>query len=124
MAQNLQMNPTARDYIVVNGSPVPSDRVLEACYYALLIPRNKWLYGAPGQGSLLYTLEGVKRTASIEQEFAAFASDAIQTQVVDTGQATAQAVQNLAATPTGTVNQIGVVPSNTQLSNQLNFVPV
>lgn len=124
MAQNLQVNPVTRDYVTENGSPVPSDRVFEACYYALLIPQSKWLYGQVGQGSLLYTLQNVKRTSSIEQLFAAFASDAIRRQVVDNGQASSVSVKNLQQTPTGTVNEIDVVPKNTQLSQQFKFVSV
>lgn len=41
MAQNLQIDPVTKDYVIVNGSPVASDRVLEACYFALLIPQGK-----------------------------------------------------------------------------------
>lgn len=124
MAQNLQIDPKTKDYVMVNGSPVASDRVLEACYFALLIPQGKWLYGQVGQGSLLYTLQNQKKAASVEQTFAAFASDAIKRQVVDTGQATSVAVHNVQQTPTGTVNEIDVVPKSTQLSQQINFVSV
>lgn len=124
MAQNLQIDPTKRDYVVVNGSPVPSDRVLEACYYAMLIPRGKWLYGDTGQGSLLFQLQNVKRSASVEQQFAGFTLDAVQSQVIAVGKATQAAVRNLAASRTGSSNELDVVPSNTQLSQQLNFVSV
>lgn len=124
MAQNLQLDPKKKDYVVVNGSPVPSDRVLEACYYALTIPQGQWLYGQVGQGSLLYTLENQKRLGTIEETFSAYVRDAINRQVIQNGQATAAQVKNVEATRTGTVNQINVVPSNTQLSDQLNFIPV
>lgn len=124
MAQNIQIDPKARDYVFVNGSPVPSDRVFEACYYALLIPENNWVYGVPGQGSFIYTLENVKRNSSVEQSFASMAQSALQTQVIDTGKATSVAISNTTATPTATANTLAVVPAATQLSNQLNFVPV
>jgi len=124
MAQNLKLNPMKRDYAVVNGSPVPSDRVEEATYYAVQIPQNKWLYGQAGQGSLVYTLQNRKRDASVEKDFAAFAKDAVTKQVVNTGKATAVAVRNLATSPTGTSNEIDVTPSQTPISNQLNFVSV
>lgn len=124
MSQNLQLNPITRDYVLNQGSPIPSDRVLEACYYALTIPQGRWLYGLPGQGSKIYLLENVKRTSSVEQQFSAYASAAIQAQVINTGQATAVQVKNLATSRTGTSNQINVIPANTQLSNQLNFIPV
>lgn len=124
MSQNLQINPVTRDYITEGGSPIPSDRIEEACYIALTIPQGQWLYGSPGQGSLIYTLEGGKRTSSIEQKFAAFATDAIKSQVIASGKASAVAVRNLATSPTGTSNKIEVIPSQSQLSNQLNFVPV
>jgi phage gp46-like protein len=124
MAQNIQLDPVKRDYIVQNGTPVPSDRVFESCYYPLLIPRNKWLYGEPGQGSLLYTLQNVKRTSSVEQQLSALAQDAVTTQVITPGKATAVQVQNNATNSTGSANTVGVVPAASQLSQQLNFVPV
>jgi len=124
MSQNLQIDPVKKDYVVKDGSPVPSDRVLEACYYALLIPKNQWLYGATNQGSLLYLLEGIKRSASVEQQFSAYSQDAINQQVVQTGKAKSVSVKNLAVSRTGSSNQIDVVQSQTQLSNQINFVAV
>ena len=124
MAQNLQIDPKKRDYVFVNGSPVASDRVLEACYYALLIPQDKWLYGQTGQGSLLYTLANRKRAAAVEQNFASYATDAINRQVVAAGKASAVQVQNLSTSRTGTSNQVEVIPSNVQLSSQLNFISV
>jgi phage gp46-like protein len=124
MAQNLQIDPVTRDYVLQNGSPIPSDRVLEATYFALLIPQNNWLYGQTGQGSLIYTLEGQKRDASVEQSFAAYAKDAVQRQVIDTGKAQAVQVTNLSTSRSGSSNQVSVIPNQTQLSNQLNFVSV
>lgn len=124
MAQNLKFDPAKRDYVVVNGSPVPSDDVKDAAYIALLIPKNKWLYGTPDQGSYLYTLANQKRTSSVEADFAAYTKDALTIQLVKTGKATEFATRNLDATPTGTSNQIGVVPNETQLSNKLKFVGV
>lgn len=124
MAQNLQLDPKKRDYILVQGSPVPSDRVLEAAYYALLIPRDKWLYGVDNQGSYLYLFRNSKRTSSTEQIFAARATDAINTQLIQTGQAKAVSVYNLASSRNGTSNEIDIVPNQQQISNQLNFNPV
>lgn len=124
MAQNLQLDPVKKDYVVENGSPVPSDRVEEACYYALTIPEGNWLYGVSGQGSLLYTLEQKKRANDVELKFATYSTDAIKRQVVATGKASDVAVRNLAVSPTGTSNQIEVIPAQSQLSNQLNFIPV
>lgn len=124
MAQNLQLDPVKRDYVVSKGSPIPSDRVFEACYYALLIPQNNWVYGVPGQGSFLYTMEGTKRLSSVEQNFAAYAQDAIRTQVINRGKATQVGISNIQATPTGTSNKISVVPNQTQLSDQFDFLPV
>ncbi len=124
MAQNLKLDPVKKDYVFVNGSPVPSDSIYEKSYYALTVPQGKYLYGQVDQGSLLYTLQNQKRTSSIEQQFAAYASDAIKRQVIDTGDATAVAVSNISASTTGTSNEIDVTPSQTQLSNQLNFTSV
>jgi phage gp46-like protein len=124
MAQNLQIDPVAKDYVVVNGSPIESDRVEEKAYIALQIPQGEYLYGVTGQGSFLYTLANQKRDASVEQEFNALASDAIQKQLVNTGDATAQQVSNIAASRTGSSNQISIVPAQTSLSNQLNFTSV
>jgi len=124
MAQNLKMDPVKRDYVVENGSPVASDRVEEQTYFALLIPNMKWLYGTVDQGSLLYMLNNRKRSGSIEQEFAAYARNAVQKNVIDAGQASAVAIKNLATSPTGTSNQVAVVPKATQLTNQISFTPV
>jgi phage gp46-like protein len=119
-----QIDPVKRDFVLVNGSTVSPDRVYEACYYALKIPDGAWLYGAQGQGSLLYTLQNVKRTSNIEQKFASFSSDAIQRQVIATGKATAQQIENIQATATGTSNQIEVIPSQSPINQQFAFTPV
>lgn len=130
MAQNLQIDPTgettgqAKDYVLVGGSPVPSDRVQEASHIAIFIPQGKYMYGTPGQGSRLNTLQNVKRTPSIDQEAQAIILDAVNTQVVASGIASAAAMKNLATSRTGTSNQLEVIPAQTQLSQQLNFVPV
>lgn len=121
MSQNLKMDPVKRDYVLQNGSPVPSDRIEEASYFALQIPLKKWLYGEPGQGSLLYTLAGTKRGGAVEQNFSAYAQEALQTQVIAPGKATQATITNIQATPTGTSNNIAVVPNQSQLSNQLDF---
>lgn len=124
MAQNLKFDPVKKDYVLDQGSPIPSDSVLEKAYYALAIPQNAWLYGVVGQGSFLYTLENIKRKASIEQQYAAFAQDALKRQLVETGDATATQTFNVQATRTGTSNQTEVVPAAQQLASQLSFVPV
>lgn len=124
MSQNLMLDPVKRDYVIVDGSPVPTDRVLEKCYFALRIPENAWLYGVAGQGSLLYTLQNAKRTSNVEQQFAEYSRDAIKRQVINTGDATDTQITNLSSSRTGTSNQIEVIPSQVQLSAQLDFVPV
>jgi len=124
MAQNLQIDPVKKDYVVVNGSPVPSDRVEEASYFALTIPQGRWLYGLPSQGSQLFTLLNSKRLPNIDPLFATYAQDAIQRNVVDAGKASAVEVQNIATSRTGTSNQIEVIPAQSQLSQQFNFTPV
>lgn len=124
MAQNLQIDPKTRDYVMVNGSPVPSDRIFEKAYIALMIPQNKWLYGQVGQGSFLYLLQNQKNSPSTAQSYAAWASDAINRQLIQTGDVSAVQVKNTQSTPSGTANEIDVVPSNTQLSQQFLFTPV
>ena len=125
MAQNLRLDPTKKDYVLTaNGTSVPSDRVEESVYFALTIPQNRWLYGDPNQGSQLYSLNNVKRTNSIEQQISGFANDAIDRQVISTGKASAARVTNTEATRTGTANKIEVIASETQASNQFNFVTV
>lgn len=123
MSQNLKFDPTKRDYVLNNGSSVNGD-ILDSVYIAIQIPQGQWLYGSPDQGSLLFTLQNKKRTVNIEQQFAAYSKDAINRQLVDTNQATAVGVQNLSATRTGTSNRIGVVPNESNLSDQLNFTPL
>lgn len=124
MAQNLQMNPEKRDYVFENGSPIPSDRVLESAYFALAIPRGKYLYEQDNQGSLLHTLGNQKRTSSIEQQYSSYATQAIEDQVIKNDLATKVQVKNLEATRNGTLNEIDVTPSANQTSNQFNFVSV
>jgi len=115
------MNPLKKDYVVVNGSPVPSDSILDKAYFALTIPQGQWLYSVPGQGSLLYTLENRLRDQNLEVTFSSMVKNAIDTQLIQTGQATAVSTQNTEATPTGSANNIYVTPAATTLSGQLNF---
>lgn len=124
MSQNLQLDPKKRDYLVVNGSPISTDRVYEAAYYAIKIPLNNWLYGKDGQGSLVYTLANVKRSATIEQQFSNFVDDALTQQLINTGQATDRQVTNLTQTSTTSTNKIEVVPSTKSASTQFNFIGV
>ena len=124
MAQNLMLNPMTRDYVMKNGSPIPSDRVLEASFIALSIQQGQWLYGVANQGSLLYTLEKLKRDSSIEQRFAGYANDANIRQLINTGQALGVQTTNISTSKNGSLNQISLIPNTTQLSNQLNFVSV
>jgi phage gp46-like protein len=124
MAQNLQIDPASRDYVVVNGSPVPSDRVEEAAYIAMTIPRGLWLHGDPGQGSELWRFQKVKRTSAIEQQFAERTKDAIITQLIAQGKAKAVAVGNIDNWRTGTSNKVQIIPAAAALSSQLAFEPV
>lgn len=123
MAQNLMLDPKKRDYVVVNGSPVPTNRVEEKTYIALTIPQGKWIYGANGQGSLLWTLRQ-KRVPSTDQNFASYSQDAIQRQLIDTGDATQADISNLESTSTGTLNEIKVTPTPSEPVSQFSFVPV
>jgi len=124
MAQNLEMIPEKRDYLVVNGSPVPSDRALEAAYFALTIPQNKWIYGQENQGSLLYTLENQKRSNSIEQQFASYSIDAVKRQVVSTGQVSAVDAINIEATRYGSSNQVRIQPVVKVEQDEFSFIPL
>ena len=124
MSQNLVLDPTKKDYVVENGAPIGSDRVLEASYYALLIPQNNWLYGTTGQGSLLYTLANQRRVSSIEQQFATYATEALKRQVIDKGIGTADQVANESVSRMGSSNKIEVIPAAVQVSTQLNFSAV
>lgn len=119
--QNLKLNPTKRDYVVLNGKPVGSDDVTDAAYYSLTIPKDRWIYGEPDQGSLLYTLQNVKHSSSVEQQFATYADDAVKRQLIDTGKAVAVQSGNIQTTKTGSSNQVQIVPSVQEISNQLKF---
>jgi phage gp46-like protein len=123
--QNLELDPTTKDYVLnAQGSPIPSDRVLESVYYALTIPQNAWLYGTDNQGSKLHLLNNVKRSGSIEQQVSSYVMDAVERQVISPGFATAAAVRNLEATRTGSLNRVEVIPQQVQVSDQLNFASV
>jgi phage gp46-like protein len=124
LSQNLEFDPVKKDYVFIKGSPIDTDRIEEVAYYALTIPQNNWTYSTPGQGSLLFTLENVKRDASVEQKFASYAHDAINRQLISTGKAKSVAVKNTLSSQTQTQNNISIVPAKVQLSDQLSFVPV
>lgn len=124
MAQNLVLDPKKKDYVFDKGSPIPSDRVLEASYYALMIPQGKYLYEEQGQGSLIHTLQGIKRRSDLEQQFSSYAKEAIDRQVIKSGQATNVDVENLEATKTGTSNRISVTPTDVQPATEISFVSV
>ena len=122
--QNLKLDPSKKDYVFSNGSPIETDSVLEKCYYALTIPQGQWMYGETWQGSQLFTLENTKRNIALEQLFASYSKDAIKRQVIDLqGAATKVGVRNIAVTRTGSSNQIDVVPSQTP-QTQFNFIGV
>lgn len=121
MSQNLAMNPQAKDYVVKNGSPVPSDAIEDKAYFAITIPQGKWQYGEAGQGSLVYTLQNKLRTSSIEQTYASMVNNAIEKQLIDTGQATDVQTTNTQSTSTGTLNNTQVTPSAIPISGSLGF---
>lgn len=124
MAQFLQMDPVAKDYVFENGSPVETDDIAQRVYMDVSIPKNAWLYGQTDQGSLLYTLENTKRTALIEQQFASYVEDAVNQQSIANGYATKVGVDNIATSRTGTSNRVQVVPTTVPVSSTLNFVSV
>jgi len=124
MAQFLQIDPTTQDYVFQNGSPVPSDDVTNRAYFSLLIQQNNWLYGATDQGSLLYTLSRMKRSASVEQLMASYSQIAIQNQLINNGYANSTGFNNISTSSTGTSNQISIVPTATPVQSQFNFVSV
>jgi phage gp46-like protein len=124
MGQNWQINPITRDYILNQGSSVLTDDVQDAAYYILTIPRGQWMYGDEGQGSELYLFNNTKRTSSTEQLFAARVLDALNGQLVVSGKAQSVSVVNTESTRQGTANEIDIVPSQSQLSSQLNFTPL
>jgi len=124
MAQNLTLDPKKKDYVFVNGSPVGSDRVHEAIYYSILIPKDNWLYGSDNQGSLVYTLENKKRTSGFEQQLSSLVKLAVTNQVINTGKAKSVDVTNVLNTKFGSFNNIDSVPNEQSISNQLGFVGV
>lgn len=124
MAQNLMLDPAKKDYIIVQGSPVPSDRVEEKAFIALMIPKNQWLYADAGDGSDLHLFKNVKRISSIEQLFASRSIQAITDQLIKNGDALDVSVQNLASSRTGTSNNISIVPNQKNISTSLGFNPV
>jgi phage gp46-like protein len=124
MGQNWKFDPVKRDYVLLNGAPVPTDEIEEVTYFVLMIPRGQWLYGAAGQGSELYQFQNAKRLPNTEQLFAARVNEAVQNQIIAAGKAQAVAVSNLASSRSGASNQISITPLSTQISTQLNFTPL
>lgn len=124
MGQNLRINPQTKDYELVNGSPVASNRIHEDVYYALMISSGQWIHGEPNQGSELYRLQGIKRTPNIERMFSAFAEQAVRSQVINSGRARQIQTYYLQSARTGSSNQINVEPQNKNVSNTITFRPV
>lgn len=123
MAQNLKLDPAKRDYIVIAGSPVPTNRVFEKAYFALAIPRLKYLYGT-GEGSDLNLFQNTKRVPETDQLYAARARQAIEGQLVASGEVASVEVTNIATSRQGTSNNIVLQPNQQSLSTQLAFEPV
>ena len=124
MDQNLVLDPVKKDYVLKNGSPVASDRVYESSYYALLIPRGRWIYGGANQGSLLHTLYGAKRSGSIEQLFSSFTDEAIKSQLIDTNLASKTKTSNIEASRSGSSNNISVAQVSSPTVEQFSFIGV
>lgn len=122
--QNWQLDPTKRDYIIQGGSFVPTDRVFEKAYFILTIPRTRWLYGQPGQGSELYRFQNAKRTNDIEQLYASRVDDALRTQLVVTGDAISTSTTNITSSRTGTSNNTDIVVPDKPRVPQLGFSSV
>lgn len=121
MSQNLRLDPLKKDYVLQNGSPVPTDEVQEAAYYALMIPRDHWMYGESGQGSELYKFKNAKRISSTEKLFADRVIDALYTQLVSPGIASFVDVKNLDSNRNGTSNEIDIVPNEQNIATALGF---
>ncbi len=124
MAQNIEIDPAKRDYVVENGSPVVSNRIHERAFYTLAIPRNAWLYGGPDLGSDLYRMRNAKRTADIEALFASRAMEAIESQLIKTGEASRAEVKNISGSRSGTSNNIDIEQNQESISTKLDFSPV
>lgn len=124
MAQFLQMDPVKRDYVVPNGSPIPSDRIEERAFFALAIPRLNYIYGSEHDGSDLYLFENAKKIPETDRLYATRATQALNDQLVARGDATAVQVRNLSSTRTGTSNQIDIQPNQKSISTALSFTPV
>lgn len=118
------MDPVKRDYVVVNGSPVASDRIYERAYFALAIPRLNWLYGSVHDGSDLYLFQNSKRVPETDRLYATRATQALNDQVVARGDATQVQVSNIASSRSGTSNEIDIQPNQKSISSVLSFSPV
>lgn len=122
--QNWMTDPTKRDYVLSGGTFVPTDRPFEKAYYILTIPRGRWLYGQPGQGSELFRFLNAKRTSNTEQLFASRVDDALRTQMVETGDAISTTTTNLESSRYGTSNNTNIVVPNRPRVPSLGFSPV
>jgi len=126
MSQNLMLEPSKKDYVVENGSPVATDRLYEKAYYALLIPRLRWLYGFgdAALGSDLYLFRNSKRVPESNQLYAARATRAIEQQLVANGEVSLVNVTNIASSRSGMSNNIALQPNQQSLSTRVAFDPV
>jgi phage gp46-like protein len=124
MGQNWKFDPSKRDYVLDKGSPVPTDRIEEAAYFILTIPKGRWLYGSPTQGSELFLFNNAKRVPNTEKLFSARVVEALERQLVEPGRAREVSVFNLESSRFGTSNQVDVVPAESNISSQVKVRPV
>lgn len=125
MGQNWQIDPVTRDYVLVNGSPAPTDAVEDSAYFILKIPMGNWAYAEDDkQGSELWRFVRAPRTRNTEKLFASRVLSSLNSQMVATGKAREVRVSNIEATRDGTSNQIEIEPNTSQLSAQLKFNPL
>ncbi len=126
MSQNLMLDPSKRDYVVPNGSPVATDRLYEKAYFALMIPRLRWMYGFgdASLGSDLHLFRNSKKVPESEQLYAQRATRAIEAQLVANGEVAAVNVTNIASSRSGMSNNIALQPNKQSLSTRVAFDPV
>lgn len=122
--QNWTFDPVKRDYVLEQGTFVPTDRVFEKSYFILALPRTRWLYGTATQGSFLWRLKNAKRLASTEQTFSTEVNNALRLQLVAPGQALRANTSNVASSRQGTSNNINITTQEKPKTSGLSFAPI
>lgn len=122
MAQNLQIDPSTGDYIIVNGRPVEDGTLNTPAYIRLKVKRTQWMYAPDTKfGSDFYLFQR-RHLLSNDQAMLAVAQRALQP-LIDDGRAAAVQVSQVDSEGSAWECQAAITQANGQ-TNPLTFDPI